>query len=74
MLLQESRLMEHYGYGDILIMEDWDLIKEEQQDIHHQFKYLVLHGLKWGVVMRMQWEQLKLMEHYGHGEDRKRDI
>jgi hypothetical protein len=43
--------------------------QNQYKDIHHQFKYLVLHGNKfqmvfWYLLLLMQ---LKLMEHYGHG-------
>ena len=57
--------MEHYGHGDIMIEEGEDRLI--QQNIHHQFKYLVLHGVNLVVVVVLL-EQSKLMEHYGHGE------
>ena len=37
--------------------------------VHHQLKYLVLHGIKYLVVETvLVGMQLKLMVHYGHGE------
>ena len=58
--------MEHYGdLEEKIMLENWDKII--QQNIHHQFKYLVLHGLLLVLDIIFQ-ELLKLMEHYGHGE------
>jgi hypothetical protein len=42
-----------------------------EQNIHHQFKYLVLHGTN-GNSFGGNWQEVswqsKLMEHYGHGD------
>ena len=40
----------------------------QMMDIPHQFKFLALHGNKMIGVIMVVLEQLKLMEHYGHGE------
>ena len=61
--------MEHYGHGDIMVMDNWDIIVEQMS--HHQFKCLALHGvqhMELYLVLIYQWEQSKLMELYGHGE------
>ena len=40
---------------------------------HHQFKYLVLHGVHFLIIMELDLledvGQLKLMEHFGDGEE-----
>ena len=47
----QLKLIKHYGHGDLIIKDNWEMII--QQLIHHQFKYLVLHGilLKWQVQL-----------------------
>ena len=58
--------MEHYGHGDIIIMDHQDKMKVVVLVIinNHQFKYLVL------ITLQITGNQehnfiLKLMEHYG---------
>ena len=39
--------MDHYGYGELIVMGNWDKIKEVYLMLaqildHHQFKYLVV--------------------------------
>ena len=34
----ELKLMEHYGHGDLMVLVNWDLIKDQVIIIHHQFK------------------------------------
>ena len=63
-VLGQSKLMEHYGDGDLVLMEVWEIIVE--QIVHHQFKYLVFHGNVYLLAMRVPW-LLKQMEHCGHG-------
>ena len=38
--------MEHYGRGDVVMMEAWVIIQDQVKVMvfHHQFKYLVLIG------------------------------
>ena len=66
--LLQSKLMEHYGHGDIMIMGNQDIINKVYLN-HHQFKFMevvlpgrfVLRSISLG-------EQSKLMELYGYGE------
>ena len=42
-ILLQSKQMDHYGYGELIIMENQDKINQVILDgVHHQFKYLVL--------------------------------
>ena len=38
-----------------------------EQNVHHQLKYLALHGMEF-MQTQNQHLELKLMEHYGHGD------
>ena len=58
--------MEHSGHGDLIIMDLMEIILLVK-NIHHQLKYLVIHGLM-RLVVNNQMQQLKLMEHYGYGD------
>ena len=68
LLLQQLKLMEHYGYGELVIVEDQVLINHIVQESHHQHKQVLKpHGiLLIQVVLNVL--QPKLMEHCGHGE------
>ena len=60
--------MEHYGYGEDRIYHlEPQVMLLQQENVHHQFKYLVLIGIELLVVVDMLL-QPKLMEHYGYGE------
>ena len=59
--------MEHYGHGGD---NHYGQLGQNAPNshVHHQFKFLILHGLLSLLVMILLYEQLKLMEHYGHGD------
>ena len=59
--------MEHCGCGDIKIMDNYDLINNHQ-NIHHQFKYQVLHGNMLTLEEMVDFRELKLMEQCGQWE------
>ena len=65
--LQQPRLMEHYGHGERMVKDHQDKILHLIVMFHHQFKYLVLHGILF-LLLIVVVLQLKLMEHCGHGE------
>ena len=58
--------MEPYGFGVEINMVNLDKMIMVI-DIHHQFKYQALIGILPLVLEDVTW-QLKLMAHYGHGE------
>ena len=69
--------MEHYGHGGREMLDKWEQILVLLTD-HHQFKYLVLHGVYYlkvlvEVVQHSIVLQAKLMEHYCHGEIIKKE-
>ena len=46
MVVMLSKLMEHYGHGEEVIGDFLERIQMLIYSVHHQFKYLVLHGVK----------------------------
>ena len=68
----QQRLMEQCGHGEEIIGEIYDKIVQVLGVFHHQFKYLVLHGVGC-ILLATMLVQPKLMEHYGHGEANMED-
>ena len=67
----QPKLMAHYGHGDIILGDT--LHKIIQHIVHHQSKYLVLHGVMYSLMIFVVDLELKLMEHFGHGVETNLD-
>ena len=63
--------MEPYGHGEVMLKVNKDIII--LHNIHHQFKFLVLHGKEFILVIKEQW-QVRVMEQYGDGEIMVMDV